>query len=290
MTIVLTGTTGHLGSLVLHHLLALIPPSEIVVAVHSEKDDAKKGELESKGVTVRTGVDYDRPETMEAAFRGSEKLFLLSAPTHQVDIRVSRHRNAIHAAKAAGIKHIYYTSLAFAPTTTARVMQAHIQTEAMLKSSGMTYTIIREGLYAESYALYLGFFTPKDNEVVVPGDGAISWIAWDDLALGNAKVIASGEYINQTILLSGPKAYTLRETTALVSSILGRKIDFVLVSGEDWLQRHAKKGDLSGGWVSTYPALEKGDAAAIDPLLEKLIGRPLVPFEDRLKALLSESR
>jgi hypothetical protein len=30
------------------------------------------------------------------------------------------------------------------------------------------------------------------------------------------------------------------------------------VSGEEWLKKHEEKGDLSGGWVSTYPALEKG--------------------------------
>ena len=55
------------------------------------------------------------------------------------------------------------------------------------------------------------------------------------------------------------KAYTLQETTALVSSILGHEIKFHVVSGEEWLKKHEEKGDLAGGWVSTYPALAKGN-------------------------------
>ncbi len=42
-------------------------------------------------------------------------------------------------------------------------------------------------------------------EVVVPGDGGIAWVSWEDLGEATAKIIASGEYKNQTILLSGSK-------------------------------------------------------------------------------------
>jgi uncharacterized protein YbjT (DUF2867 family) len=66
------------------------------------------------------------------------------------------HKNAIDAAKRAGVKHVYYTSLAFDPAGASAVMRAHRDTEAYLKESGLTYTIIREGIYSESYPLYFG--------------------------------------------------------------------------------------------------------------------------------------
>ena len=79
-------------------------------------------------------------------------------------MRVRNHINAIDAAKRVGITHIYYTSLAFASDSVAAVMQAHLDTEKYLKESGVTYTIIREGIYSESWPLYLGFFDSSEGK------------------------------------------------------------------------------------------------------------------------------
>lgn len=73
-------------------------------------------------------------------------------------------------------------------------MQAHIDTERYLKESGLTYTIIREGIYSESWPLYFGFFDANEgkDEVVVPySDGKIAWVHRDDLGEGTARIIAA---------------------------------------------------------------------------------------------------
>jgi hypothetical protein len=72
----------------------------------------------------------------------------------------------------------------------AYVMQAHLDTEAYLAKSGLTYTVLREGLYSESYSLYTGFFNPtRDSEVCVPGDGSITWVCIENLGEGTAKLM-----------------------------------------------------------------------------------------------------
>jgi len=43
----------------------------------------------------------------------------VSVPSLEDEARFSAHKNAIDAAKAAGVKHIYYTSLAIASTSKA---------------------------------------------------------------------------------------------------------------------------------------------------------------------------
>lgn len=88
---------------------------------------------------------------------------------------VNSHINAIDAAKRVGVKHIYYTSVALAGETgvgkkgeekdgegksVGAVMRAHLDTEKYLKDSGITYTILREGIYSESYPFYMGSFLP----------------------------------------------------------------------------------------------------------------------------------
>ncbi|WP_438003659.1 SDR family oxidoreductase [Sorangium sp. So ce321] len=282
--IILTGTTGNLGSSILRHMLGLVPPSRIIASVHNRSAQAHEG-LEKKGVHVRAG-DYHDPGSLERAFAGGDRLLIVSHPSFSDELRVASHRNAIDAAKKAGVKHIYYTSIAFGGESKAAVMKAHLETEAYLRSAGVDHTIIREGVYMESYPLYLGFFEVSDAEVVVPGDGGVAWAARDDLAEATAKVIAGGGYKDETILLTGPRAYTLAQTTALVSSILGREIRFSTASQGEFVKRHAAKGDAARLWASTYPAIEAGELSVVDPSLERILGRPPVSLESRLRGLL----
>lgn len=280
--IILTGTTGNLGSSVLKHILGLVPPSRIIASLHNHSAHEK---LKNSGIQVRSG-DYTDPGSLEDAFRGGDKLLIVSHPSFSDELRVRSHKNAIDAAIKVGVRHIYYTSLAFGGESKANVMRAHLDTEAYLRSRGVTYTIIREGVYVESYPVFLGFFDVKDREVVVPGDGGVAWAARDDLGEATARIVAGGGYDNETMVLAGPKAYTLKQTAALISTILDREIRLTVVSQDEYIKHHAAKGDVLKLWASTYPALETGEVSTVGPLLETVLGRPPVSFETRLKELL----
>ena len=71
MTVAITGATGQLGRLVIAELKALLPEGQIVALARSPE---KAADL---GVTVHA-FDYDRPETLEPALAGVDKLLLLS--------------------------------------------------------------------------------------------------------------------------------------------------------------------------------------------------------------------
>jgi uncharacterized protein YbjT (DUF2867 family) len=199
---VLTGVTGRLGSQVLKHLLRLVSASQVAVVV---RDPSKiPSEISSSGIEIRQG-DFSKPELLDDAFKDAEKLLIISVPSIEHEFRVKHHVNAIDAAKRVGVKHVYYTSLMFGTDvkghftdSVAHVMQAHLDTEAYLAKSGLTYTVLREGLYSESYSLYTGFFNPtRDSEVCVPDDGFISWVCIEDLGEGTAKLMI--EVSNKTI-------------------------------------------------------------------------------------------
>lgn len=149
-------------------------------------------EIKESGVEIRQG-DFSKPETLDVAFKGGDKLLIVSYPSIAYDIRVKSHIAAIDAAKRVGIKHVYYTSLMFAGDSQAAVMQAHLDTEKYLKESGLAYTIIREGIYSESYPLYFGYWNPsRGSEVKVPdGDGGIAWACREDLGEGTARLMIS---------------------------------------------------------------------------------------------------
>lgn len=113
--------------------------------------------------------------------------------------RVEFHKAAIGAAKRAGVKHVIYTSSTFGGETgeksKAEVMQSHIQSVAYLKASGMTWTVTREGIYAEIWDHYAGLIQVDDTmspiDIVVAGDGPVAWTGRQELAEGTAVVVAN---------------------------------------------------------------------------------------------------
>lgn len=287
---VLTGATGGLGSEVLHYLLKLVPADQIVVSLYNTSS-AASDHISSLGVTVRRG-DYSDSESLKSAFAGGTKLLIVSFPSINDLERYYHHKTAIDVAMEVGIKHIYYTSLAFSGDSVTAVMKAHLRTESYLNSKEIKYTIIREGIYSESIALYLGFFDltfPQAETVIkVPGDGGIAWVSRRDLGAGTAKLLTLDDYTNQTVLLSGDKAYTVTETAALVGKVVKKNVRTEIISTDEYVNTLGKGRlgpEFAKQWATTYEGLKRGECATVDPLLGHLIGR-LTPLEDVLRVLL----
>jgi NAD(P)-dependent dehydrogenase (short-subunit alcohol dehydrogenase family) len=73
-TILVTGATGNVGSEVVKQLSRNRLEVNIVAAVHSVKN-AKR--IEDDGIEV-VSIDYNKPESLSAAFKDADKLFLLT--------------------------------------------------------------------------------------------------------------------------------------------------------------------------------------------------------------------
>ena len=221
---------------------------------------------------------------MVKAFSGCEKLFLVSTPRIEMDFnnashgygREKHHFAAIDAALKAGVEHFYYTRLAFGSESEAGVMQAHLRTETYLKGlKGVKYTITREGLYNESWPLYLGYYhgLMKDDrsEVMVAGDGPISWTSIRDLGLAAALVVVdgSGKYEGKTLYLSAPTTRTLRDVARVVSEVKGREVEVKIVGRDEYMEHCFRMGKDRASvkwWVSSYKALsELLDARGVKP-------------------------
>jgi uncharacterized protein YbjT (DUF2867 family) len=143
----LTGCSGKLGGSTLHAILSyhLIPPTELVICTSSSISDERWNPYISKGIQIRSS-SYDDPDSMVKAFSGCDRLLLVSSPHVVMDFgsapygegREKHHFAALKAAYDAGVKHVYYTSLALGkiggPDSAAGVMLPHLHTEAALKT------------------------------------------------------------------------------------------------------------------------------------------------------------
>ncbi|KAJ9650247.1 hypothetical protein H2198_010435 [Neophaeococcomyces mojaviensis] len=294
MRVLLTGTSGNLGSRVLHSLLhySLIPTSDLVVSTRSPHKIAAVAKQNS--IHLVSG-DFTDPASLNSSFAESNAdiLFLVSFPSPSVD-RWLHHKNAIDAAKQSGcIKLIVYTSLMFGGETgmssVAGVQQAHIRTVGYLAGCGLDYLVVREGIYAESWWLYAGFQSRTIAEsgepltFVIPNDGPVAWVTWDDLGEGTARILAKlvqGErqWIGKTLNLTGPRTATITDIARLVERYSGRTVEVKCVGKEEAERYHLRDGKkeewLVNSWVGWFDAIRDGECAVVDSLLEELLGRP----------------
>ncbi len=182
--IVVTGATGHLGRVVVEGLLTRMPADRIVA---SARDPSKAHELAGRGVHVRAG-DFAKPDELATAFRGAEQVLLISVDQFGEPGR-RLHRAAIESAHTAGVGRVLYTSHMGAHPDSA--FADHAAAEAILAETGMPFTSLCHGFYAESafYLIGRGFV---DGEIRAPEDGLVSWTARADLAEAAAVVLADG--------------------------------------------------------------------------------------------------
>ena len=181
MSYVVTGATGHLGRLVIDGLLDRGVPAGGIIA--AGRDITKIKDLADRGVRV-LAIDYDDPASLDAAFRGADRILLVSAS--EPGRRAQQHRNAIDAAERAGAGLLAYTSIANAGTTTLRLAAEHQATEAALRASGVSYVLLRNSWYIENYTAQLPAILERGLLAGSAGDGRVSAATRADYAAAAA--------------------------------------------------------------------------------------------------------
>jgi NAD(P)H dehydrogenase (quinone) len=272
MKIAITGATGQLGRLVVEKLKATVPAEQIVALVRTP---AKAADL---GVETRA-ADYAKPETLEAALAGVDKLLLISSS--EVGQRATQHKNAIEAARKAGVKHLVYTSVLHADTSPLSLADEHRTTEADLKASGLPYTILRNGWYTENYTGSIGGALAGGAFIGSARDGRISSATRADFADAAVAVLTTPGHEGKTYELAGDGSYTLTELAAEISRQSDKTIPYKDLSVADYAAALTGFGLPAGfahglaGWDANA-----ADGALFDDShqLSQLIGRPTTPL------------
>ena len=104
--LLLTGVDGNLGETAAEILLTLEPKENLIFCGYSEEALKKYADM---GVETRQ-TNFNNADGLSEAFKGADALALISMPFVGAK-RQKAHKNAIDAAKAAGVKQIIYTSL-----------------------------------------------------------------------------------------------------------------------------------------------------------------------------------
>lgn len=282
MTIAITGASGHLGRLAVTALKTLVPVDQIVALV---RDPAKAADL---GVEARA-FDYTDVTTLAPGLHGVSVLVLISS--NDFNDRAGQHKTVIAAAKAAGVGRIVYTSILKGDASPLKLAEDHIATEAALMASGVPFTVLRNGWYAENFTGALGAAIGAGAMIGSAGNGRVSAAARADYAAAVAVVAAGAGHEGKIYELGGDQAFTLTEMAAEVSRQTGKTIPY------NSLPEAAYAGILeSFGLPAGFAAiLADSDAQAANGALfddsgtlSKLIGRPTTPMSASVAAALAQ--
>jgi len=278
--IAVTGATGQLGRLTVKALLAKAPADQLVALVRSPDKAADLG-------IADRAADYTKPETLDAALTGVEALLLISS--NEIGQRKLQHRNAIDAAKRAGVKRIVYTSLLHADTSPLSLAPEHMDTEAALKASGISYTILRNGWYTENYTGSIPGALAGGAFIGSAGEGRISSATRADLAEAAAVVLTANSHDGKTYELAGDTSYSLADLAAELSRQTGRTLPYVNLPEAEYAKILAGLGlpaDLANGLAAWDVCASQGALYSEDKTLSRLLGRPTTPLHEAVAAAL----
>ncbi|HEY3262465.1 MAG TPA: SDR family oxidoreductase [Pseudonocardiaceae bacterium] len=267
--ILLTGATGTVGSALLARLADRNVPFRALA--HSP---AGREAIERFGVEAVDG-DFDRPDALEQAMAGCDRLFLLSPPHPD---QPTREKAAIDTAKRVGVSHVVALSVMGAdPASPVVFGRWHADVDEHLVGSGLAYTILRPAAFMQVHLLPVDTIKSQGRWYGMSGDGAAGYIDVDDIAAVAAEVLTGPGRASATLELSGPAAISLPQAAGVLSEVIGRRVEYVELPSDQFRANLAAAGLpdwLADGIVALYQAVRAGHAATVTNTVQDVLGRP----------------
>jgi NAD(P)H dehydrogenase (quinone) len=225
-TFLVTGANGKLG----RHVTQLLLDAKAGTVIAASRDPSKLADLAAKGAETRR-ADFDDPASLAEAFKGVDRLLLISTDSMAPGQRLAQHAAAIAAAKTAGVGHVIYTSMPKPETSAVSFASDHLGTENTLRASGLAYTILRNSWYQENLFLALPPALKSGQWYSSAGNGKIPHIAHADCARAAAAALIQAP-VNQTFTLTGPELFTTQQIAALAAEATGKPLAVVELTDE----------------------------------------------------------
>jgi uncharacterized protein YbjT (DUF2867 family) len=260
--ILVTGATGNIGRELVKQLKAA---GAHVIA------GSPSGESVARLVETRH-VDFVDPASLKRAFQGIDTLFLLfPLQANMVELA----RNAVAAAKAAGVKHIVRSSGAGAdassPVAIARV-QGEI--DQLVIDSGIAYTLLRPNSFMQNFLnFYAGMI--RGGALYLPqGQGKVSFVDTRDIAAVAAAVLQQpADHAGKVYTLTGGEALSNADVAACIGAALGRTISYVPM----------RQAGMTAWSIETLMSLNRiiaaGYTAEVSPDVQRVLGRAPIRFD-----------
>lgn len=231
MTVLVTGATGRVGSLVVD----LLTGAGVPVRALTRRSDVET--TLPPDVEAVTG-DLTVPESLDAALRGVSAVFLVwTAPPETVPALVERL--AAHAGRVVFLSSPHRTPHPFfqQPNPMAAL---HADIEQRIAASGVEATIVRPGMFASNAFAWWAPAIRAGRPVRWPYGGAETAPVDDrDVAAVAARTLYRDGHAGGDYVVTGPESLGQAEQVRLIGEVLGRPIGFEELPPEEFRRETA---------------------------------------------------
>ena len=288
MSILVTGSTGVIGSQVLAHLQGQ------GVEVRALTRSPEKARF-SEGVTAVKGDLLD-VDSMRQALAGVSTLFLLASNAAD---ELTQALQTLNLAREAGVKGIVYLSVfKAAEYVDVPHFTGKYTVERMIEQSGLPATVLRPAYFIQNDLRQKDTLLTHGVYGMPIGSRGLSMVDIRDIGEAAARELLRREKADaplprETYALVGPDSLNADAVTAIWSEILGRPIRY---AGDDLNVLEQRMKAFAPAWLAYDMRLMLGryqsdgavaTAAEIERLTA-LLGRPPRSYRDFAKAAAAE--
>lgn len=273
--ILVLGATGNVGSQVVKQLV------DIKANVRAAVRSINKAQAFKNASVEIVEMDFNKPETMQPALEGVEKVFLLTPPfPNMAEITA----NVVEAAKKAQVKHIVKQSgIGTNDEPKATLLRWHREGEKKIEASGISYTFLRPNSFMQNYANSSAHTIKTQSTFYRPmGDAKVSCVDVRDIAAVAVGALTQSGHEGKAYDITGSSSLSNEEVAEIFSRVLGRKITYVNVP-DDKASQGMKAGGMPEVMVDAFMELNRlqraGHASAVSPVVEQVTLKKPISFE-----------
>jgi uncharacterized protein YbjT (DUF2867 family) len=248
LSVLVSGATGQQGGALAR---VLLEKGHQVRAFVRRPDSPEIAELERLGAELAEG-DFEEPSTIERAARGMDAVFVVATPFEAGMEAETRHGiAAADAAKAAGVSHLVYSSVANADKDTAIPhFDSKRRVEEHIEDLGIPYTIVAPVYFMDN--LLAPWTLPQLKEgrfpMALPSSRPLQQIALSDIATFTGVVFENREEFEGRRVDIASDELAGEEVAEVLTRVTGHEIHYVELPLEQVRQAMGEDGALMFEW------------------------------------------
>ncbi|MEV4111252.1 NAD(P)H-binding protein [Nonomuraea sp. NPDC049695] len=288
--ILVTGAAGSVGA-VGRTVVETLRRQDLPVRALVHREDERAEALRATGAEVVV-ADMTRAADVVPAVDGVSRVFFsMSVSPSYLEAAltmatVARESRGIEA--FVNLSQMTVSGMTTTSTEESRQQRLHWLAEQALVWSGLPLVVLRPTVFLEHpfFTLFAAASIAENGEIRLPfGPARTSPVAAGDVADVASTVLADpAPHLGKVYELTGPRSEDMNAMAAEFSEALGRRITYVDVPLERWLEQDLRKAKLPehlADHIATMARLHaRGRYARLTDDVETVIGRPATGVRD----------